>query len=96
MRSADELIIKVQTADKWYAGTDDDVEVSMSGTVSGETNHTGKLPLDEKNRNDHEKGDMNVFWFDQCPVGNLKLRSGSDLIERKTSIIKYSLNKSRK
>ena len=59
--------IKVQTADKLWAGTNDTVEVSMSGTVSGEKKDTGKLTLDGKRRDDHERGEKCLYLFEKSP-----------------------------
>ena len=61
------FFIKVQTADKLWAGTNATVEVSMSGTVSGEKKDTGILTLDGKRRDDHERGDKCLYLFEKSP-----------------------------
>ena len=67
--------IKVQTADNLWAGTDNTVEVSMSGTVSGEKKDTGKLTLDGKGRNDHERGDKCTYILEKSPHQFEKIES---------------------
>ena len=69
------LVIKVATADKLWAGTDDTVEVSMTGTVAGEKKDTGKLKLDGKKRNDHERGDICNYVFEKSPEEFEKIES---------------------
>ena len=66
------FVIEVQTADKLWAGTDDTVEISMEGTVYGEKGRleqkeTGKLKLDGKMRNDHERGEKCKYVVDESP-----------------------------
>ena len=58
--------IEVQTANKLWAGTDDDVQISMSGPISGVTKDTGMMKLDAKGVNDHERGDLCKYQIAQC------------------------------
>ena len=56
--------VDVKTRNKWFAGTDDTVKISISGPVLGETIETGKIKLDEKGVDDHERGDLNHYEFE--------------------------------
>ena len=58
--------IEVKTADKLWAGTDDTVQISMSGPISGLTKNTGMITLHNKGVNDHERGDLCKFEIDYC------------------------------
>ena len=79
--------IEVKTKDKIWAGTDNTVQISMSGPVSGSTKNTGMITLDKKGVNDHERGDLCTFEIgDSIPnrfqfalIENLTvLKHGSD------------------
>ena len=58
--------IEVKTADELHAGTDDDVQISMVGPVSGVTKDTGMLTLAKPWFNDHERGDLCKYQIVQC------------------------------
>jgi len=58
--------IEVKTADELHAGTDDDVQISMSGPVSGVTKSTGMIELARSGFNDHERGDLCKYQIAQC------------------------------
>ena len=57
--------VEVKTADKMWAGTDDNVKISLYGPVdsSGVKKDTGFMLLDKSGRNDLERGDTNKFEF---------------------------------
>ena len=57
----------MKTVDKLWAGTDDTVQISMSGSVSAETKDTGKMKLDAKGKNDNERGDLSQYVIAKCP-----------------------------
>ena len=78
--------VEVKTADKLWAGTDDTVKISFSGPISGATKTfwTGKVILDGKGVNDHERGLSYVYHVTDCPppldqIDKLTvLKNGSD------------------
>ena len=76
--------IEVKTADELHAGTDDDVQISMSGPVSGVTKNTGMIELAQSGFDDHERGDLCKYQIAQCqyPLEKIDsltvLKSGSD------------------
>ena len=67
--------IEVQTANKLWAGTDDDVQISMSGPISGVTKDTGMMKLDAKGVNDHERGDLCKYVIEKSPYPLEKIDS---------------------
>merc|ERR1711953_955976 len=67
--------IEVQTADKMWAGTDDDVQISMSGPISGVTKDTGMMKLDAQGVNDHERGDLCKYVIEKSPYPLEKIDS---------------------
>merc|ERR1711931_154837 len=67
--------VEVKTDDKMWAGTDDTVKISMSGPVAGVTRDTGKLKLDRKGINDHERGDESIYVIEKIPYDLEKIES---------------------
>ena len=51
--------IEVKTANKWLAGTDDDVFIKIDGGMGT----TGKIKLDNVMKNDFEKGNIDRFKY---------------------------------
>ena len=67
--------IEVQTADKDWAGTDNTVQISMTGPVSGVTKDTGMMKLDKKGANDHERGNLDKYVIEKSPYPLEKIDS---------------------
>jgi len=67
--------IEVQTADEGWAGTDNTVQISMAGPVSGVTKDTGMMELDKKGVNDHERGNLDKYVIEKSPYPLEKIDS---------------------
>ncbi|KAG2501257.1 hypothetical protein HYH03_001064 [Edaphochlamys debaryana] len=67
--------VSITTSDIRGAGTDANVFIQMFG----EEAETGKINLDNPGKNDFERGNTDVFTFEEVNVGNLKkIRLGHD------------------
>jgi len=62
-----DYIIEVKTANKWLAGTDDDVFIKIDGDMGT----TGKIKLDNVMKNDFEKGKLDQFKYTFKNLGEI-------------------------
>ena len=85
MRNIIEYHLEIETANKRYAGTDNDVFITVYGKIDGEEVSTGEINLSKRvNGNAFEKGDKHSLDFQWEDIGRplkIKLRLSNDLLD---------------
>ena len=62
------------SARKMWAQTDETVQISMAGPVSGVTKETGMIKLNAKRVNYHEHGDLCKYMIEKSPYPLEKIK----------------------